>query len=561
MSQQVYFLKRGEKLIGPYNVATIKKLSEDFKIKPTDLVSRAKDGPWHKFGDVENKLYGTTTPTALTTSKPAGNPNLMACPDCNGSMSKKAKACPHCGSPNELASTMDDTSANFGVLDYVPPVMAPIYRATVPTPKPPSTPSPATDEKPNRNKQLLIAVGGGLLSLLVVVGGGFLAYSALSSGRVDSDTQQVALVEPTEPKVAIRKDLFSPIHRLLVQHSPGESTDTLQAELKLLEPAIESGDERSLFGMCEKSVELATALMVLDLSRRALLELADSRAKEARQVEATLPSLSGLPGGTNSEAHKLGRYIIELHEECSRAVGDGYGIFPEGNPTIIALLQKLKIEKVAVSNTLKIGFIEYAKNKDQLTLAFNAYIDVFGKNLHGKPLKLYDGEREQVQNEVREASVQDSSLVASKSAKAEQLREKLRSRLSSRSESTPATDGQKLDLNTAFAKLVRWINDRVQGTRVHGGGLELDEKNQGIGTVKLELIAEGRRATVEFKVAYVDKRWRVMSDNPPTDKDLFSASFDEESEISNESANFKNWAKSQGDQIIQKVLSSDSWLG
>jgi len=61
MSQPQYFLKRGEKVFGPHSLDQIERLHDQGKLNPTDLVSKSKDGSWHRFGDVAEKLFPSKT--------------------------------------------------------------------------------------------------------------------------------------------------------------------------------------------------------------------------------------------------------------------------------------------------------------------------------------------------------------------------------------------------------------------------------------------------------------------------------------------------------------------
>ncbi len=183
MPEAVYFLKRGDKLIGPHNLATIKKLSEAAKIKPTDLISRTKEGPWHKFGDVQAKLYGTSNngskPTAAK-SEAAANSNVMPCPDCEGKMSRKAQACPHCGSPNESfvvdLSTPKQVDDSFGGMS-LPPASTfqhavapqPRYLQTLPQQKTPLV-EEVMEEKRGSNVGRIALISGACIGAVALLG-------------------------------------------------------------------------------------------------------------------------------------------------------------------------------------------------------------------------------------------------------------------------------------------------------------------------------------------------------------------------------------------------------
>ena len=138
MSQ--YFIKRGEMIHGPFSTKQVKSGLESGKLKDADLISESKDGPWQTVteqfqepapeGEVNSEdlptgedaffenveIPAVATPVAqfpTPTKKNEGedieqgedpnnneeNPNIVVCPDCNKTVSKKASSCPHCGSP------------------------------------------------------------------------------------------------------------------------------------------------------------------------------------------------------------------------------------------------------------------------------------------------------------------------------------------------------------------------------------------------------------------------------------------------------------------------------
>lgn len=59
-----YFLRRGEKVIGPVSVPKLKEMRGQKKLKTTDLIGVAKTGPWFKFPDVHKAIIdeGKTLP-------------------------------------------------------------------------------------------------------------------------------------------------------------------------------------------------------------------------------------------------------------------------------------------------------------------------------------------------------------------------------------------------------------------------------------------------------------------------------------------------------------------
>lgn len=126
MSQ--YFIKRGEKIHGPFTTKQVKSGLDSGKLTDADLISESKSGPYQTlkkqfseptdvgaeeflaagdsfFEEVEVPAGATpiaqfSTPNESESRKiNEDNPNLVVCPDCNGIVSKRANACPHCGSP------------------------------------------------------------------------------------------------------------------------------------------------------------------------------------------------------------------------------------------------------------------------------------------------------------------------------------------------------------------------------------------------------------------------------------------------------------------------------
>ena len=77
MSQ--YFVKRGEKIHGPFSEEKIKSGLKTGKLTNSDLASESQEGPWCPLS--ESLAHENNTDT---------NPNLISCPDCNGMVSKNA---------------------------------------------------------------------------------------------------------------------------------------------------------------------------------------------------------------------------------------------------------------------------------------------------------------------------------------------------------------------------------------------------------------------------------------------------------------------------------------
>ena len=52
-----YFIRRGQKVVGPYSVAAIKDNLSSGKILDNDEVSAQKEGPWHSIESVSASLF------------------------------------------------------------------------------------------------------------------------------------------------------------------------------------------------------------------------------------------------------------------------------------------------------------------------------------------------------------------------------------------------------------------------------------------------------------------------------------------------------------------------
>ena len=96
MSQ--HFIKRGSKTRGPFTAEKVVQLIKAKRLKSSDAVSLSEEGPWDRLSDVHKEIrngtYALPTPVATPKKVP---PNVRACPDCGGKISKKASSCPHCG--------------------------------------------------------------------------------------------------------------------------------------------------------------------------------------------------------------------------------------------------------------------------------------------------------------------------------------------------------------------------------------------------------------------------------------------------------------------------------
>ena len=113
----LYFIKRNEKISGPFSRKQLQSGIDSGKLKSNDIASNDKNGPWLVVDTILNEPVDLTElansnlipassdetgpPLAveMQEQKAASNPNLIPCPDCYAQVSKRAINCPHCGSP------------------------------------------------------------------------------------------------------------------------------------------------------------------------------------------------------------------------------------------------------------------------------------------------------------------------------------------------------------------------------------------------------------------------------------------------------------------------------
>ena len=578
MSQQVYYLKRGDKLIGPHNVTTIKKLSEDFKIKPTDLISRSKEGPWRKFGDVEEKLYGlatSSTQTVATATKTAVNPNLMACPDCKESISRKARACPHCGSPNESVTAMEVATDDFGGLDYVPPMTTPAYLSTPPVTRP-STPQQPVKEQPAKSNGILIAACGGLLLLLVILGGGFFAYSTFASSNGDESVTTPA-EEPTERKVEIRRELFAPLQRQFVQYTNGrlEVASEMETELKLLRPALKSEDEKTLFVLCEFATNQATALEMLEASRLSLTRMHGSMAEHMPETQEALRRVSRSDGEIEVLLRKQGEALVARFNELDRAMKEGKGLLAKTAFEGWAILDKQDVEKFSSQLIPDILYVNYEAEKKRIGTQYKAAVATFEEGLYLETVP--------VSNEEPSEGKSESTMAASDTTKpnqanqeaeagqrdmasptkAEQLKEKLRRKIS---QNKPRTDIAIYEsrLVASIGNLETWINNNVRLTGVEATSCKIDQRSSlvyGGGTVAeitLLVSPRGKTFSIVFKLALEDGEWKPLFRVGEENRKFFAASWTDPNGMRDVA--FNSWIENQAQQLIDKLQTDSSWL-
>jgi Flp pilus assembly protein TadD len=141
-----WYVKRGTKVQGPYSLYSIKvALGSGGAFGVDDLASRCDFGPWKPLGSItllnddepepppkdaaygDDASMGDNSPfshqpqvlpsgVVIPRKPPPSEPgNLAECEDCGGSVSKRAKACPHCGAPttaehSDEPESLDDAS-------------------------------------------------------------------------------------------------------------------------------------------------------------------------------------------------------------------------------------------------------------------------------------------------------------------------------------------------------------------------------------------------------------------------------------------------------------------
>ena len=131
-----YFIKRGEKVSGPFSAGQVKKLAKDGKFRDDDGVSNRQDGPWtpvakafkkqqeashqesvtpeaetpatepsetvqapEEAEQIAEEVLGITPESETPATEPSAVPRTQQCEDCGGVVSKRAAVCPHCGAP------------------------------------------------------------------------------------------------------------------------------------------------------------------------------------------------------------------------------------------------------------------------------------------------------------------------------------------------------------------------------------------------------------------------------------------------------------------------------
>lgn len=130
-----YFIKRGEKVHGPYTGEQISSGIKSKKLTAEDEVSVSKNGPWNPLQVFYNTMrnmqvvQGAVGPQAQVKTSSSENstprPNvviaangestgssLVKCEDCGKSISRRASSCPHCGAPSPTPATAQKGKTN-----------------------------------------------------------------------------------------------------------------------------------------------------------------------------------------------------------------------------------------------------------------------------------------------------------------------------------------------------------------------------------------------------------------------------------------------------------------
>lgn len=148
-----WFIKRGEKISGPFKLAKINAAMKEGKIRPTDSFCETPSGSFlsgkefarkvaadlrnegatskhspkvtdsesmavESFGDVTDSRSAATD-LAETPSEQI--PRLVECDDCGSRISRRAKACPHCGSPR-VTDERKDVAPDLGSSSKISPL-------------------------------------------------------------------------------------------------------------------------------------------------------------------------------------------------------------------------------------------------------------------------------------------------------------------------------------------------------------------------------------------------------------------------------------------------------
>jgi hypothetical protein len=91
-----FFIKRGDKINGPFTVEKLQALKKAKKLKSDDEVSKSAEGPWKPLSAHEKANQSSEQPNP---SPAESSPKTVACEDCGGMVSRRAHQCPHCGAP------------------------------------------------------------------------------------------------------------------------------------------------------------------------------------------------------------------------------------------------------------------------------------------------------------------------------------------------------------------------------------------------------------------------------------------------------------------------------
>jgi hypothetical protein len=121
-----YFIKRGEKVSGPFSSGQLKKLAKDGKFRDDDGISNRQDRPWtpaakaFKQRQVASHQKSVTPEAETPATEPSGVPRTRQCEDCGQQISKRVSACPQCGAPtNASGESSSSTSDSYNRGDHL----------------------------------------------------------------------------------------------------------------------------------------------------------------------------------------------------------------------------------------------------------------------------------------------------------------------------------------------------------------------------------------------------------------------------------------------------------
>jgi hypothetical protein len=126
-----YFIKRGEKVKGPFSLAKLQEVHEAQQLKTNDMLSNGAEGPWVAIASVFKEIRQGVAPSlpdplredsgATEFNEPSfdgvqpSETKRTLCNDCGKPISKRSTSCPHCGT---LVVDDDYGDDDYGDDDY-----------------------------------------------------------------------------------------------------------------------------------------------------------------------------------------------------------------------------------------------------------------------------------------------------------------------------------------------------------------------------------------------------------------------------------------------------------